>query len=160
MATHLNAKHLQGLTGGAIAFTEPSGSAITGYVSPNLQGCDWSHKGEVEKVLNQAGNTGSLIVTDEYIEMTFDYVPQGTSDANARKSAATPALLSKAAISGLPIIQIGSFADGLNTNGATTQPWIYEGDGGGSGKAKEKWDGKITLRRYVDITSAAAYFTA
>jgi hypothetical protein len=68
-----------------------------------------------------------------------------------------PEPLSKAAITGLPIIQIGTFADGLNTNGANTQPWIYEGDGGIAGKAKEKWDGKITLRRYKDILAAAAY---
>lgn len=160
MATHLNAKLLQGLTGGTIAFTQPNGAAITGYVSPNLQSLRYSHKGEIKKVPTQGGNTGALVACDEFIELTFDFIPQGTSDANARESASVPELLSTGQVSGLPIIQIGSFADGLNTNGASTQPWIYEGDADGGGAAKEVWDGKITLRRYVSIASGAAWFTA
>lgn len=163
MSTFFNGKMLQSLTGGTIVFTEPpasgsgAGSTIAGYVSPNLQNLDLLHKGDVDLVPNQAGQIASLIVTDEWIELVFDYFPQGTDDTNARASATLPKIGSKAAITGLPIVQIGSFADGLNTNGSSTQPWIYLGDGGVGGHAKEKWDGKITLRRYVNITSAAAY---
>lgn len=156
MATFLNGKLLLGVPG-TITFTTPAGSAITGYVSPNLQGLSAGHKAEVARIPNSSGQTTALIVTDEWIELTFDYIPQGTSDANARASGTLPPILSKAAVAGLPIIQIGAFADGLNTDGSTTQPWIYEGDGGIEGKAKEHWDGKITLRRYVNIASTAAY---
>lgn len=159
MATFLNGVNLQGLTNGAIAFTQPSGTVISGYVSPNLQGLDIKHDGTIDRVPNQAGQTASLMVTDEWLELTFDYFPQGSSAANAKKSAILPELLSKAAITGLPIFQIGAFADALNTDGASTQPWVYEGGGGYSGKAKEKWDGKITLRRYVAIASGATYVT-
>lgn len=155
---HVNAKLQQGLVGGTIAFTQPSGTSITGYVSPNLQGLAASHKATVDRIPNQGGRTGALIINDEYIELTFDYFPQGSTDAASRASATLPEPGSKAAVSGLPIIQIGTFVDGLNTNGSSTQPWIYEGEGGDvSGKAKEKWDGKISLRRYTDIPSGAAY---
>lgn len=159
MSTFLNGVLLQGLTGGAIAFTQPSGTAMTGYVSPNLQGFSLNHKGEIDRVPNQGGVTSTLIITDEWIELTFDYFPQGTTAANAKLSAWIPELGSKAAVSGLPIIKIGTFADGLNTNGGSTQPWIYEGDGGLDGKAKEKYDGKITLRRYVGILTGSTYTT-
>ena len=163
MSTHFNGKHVQSLTGGAIVFTEPpasgsgAGSTIAGYVSPNFQNLDVLHKGDVDLVPNQAGQISSLIVTDEWIELTFDYFPQGTDDTNARASATLPKIGSKAAITGLPIVKLGSFTDGLNTDGASTQPWIYLGDGGVAGHAKEKWNGKITLRRYVAISSAASY---
>ena len=162
MSTHVNLRSLQGLTGGTIAWTVPesdgdpaAGAALAGYVSPNLQGFALSHKCEVEKIPNQSGNTASMIITDEYLEITWDYIPQGTNRANALAAAQLPPPGSKGEIEGLPIIKIGNFTDGLNTDGASTQPWIYEGDGGLDGKVKEHWDGKITLRRYRDIPSDA-----
>lgn len=166
--TTLNGVPLQGLTGGLIRFLTPTnssvGSSLAGYVSPNLQGLDFSHKGEVSKISDQGGATAVLYVCDEWIELTFDYIPQGTTSANAKLSAQIPPLLSKAEICGLPVIPIGSFADGLNTHtaafagdAASTQPWIYEGDGGGTGKHKEHWDGKITLRRYTNILKTSTF---
>jgi hypothetical protein len=166
MATHLAKRLIQGIgaysggspgtfAAGTIAWKNPDGTAFApgaGYVSPNLQGLDYSHKGKVDKILNQAANTGALVITDEYIELSFDYIPQGTSDATARAAAAVPPLGSSATITNLPIIQIGTFADALNAAN-----WIYEGDGGGSGKiGSPNWDGKISLRRYVDITTPTA----
>jgi hypothetical protein len=152
----IGARNLQGLTGGTIVIKGTDGAPIAGYVSPNLQGFDLTHKATVDRVANQSGNTASLIITDEFIQITFDFIPQGTSLANALKSATIPPPGATAAITGLPIIPIGSFADGLNTDGTSTQPWIYETDAGVNGKAKEKWEGKITLTRYVGITSGTA----
>lgn len=156
MSLHLAARNIQGLAGGTIAFKNPDGSSIAGYVSPNLQGLDISHKASVDRVPNQSGDTGCIIITDEYIEVAFDFFPQGSTLTFALASAQIPQAGASAQISGLPIIKLGPFADGLNTNGATTNPWIYEADGGLNGKAKEKWDGKITMRRYVAITNATA----
>lgn len=166
--TTLNGVPIQGLLGGLIRWVTPTntttGTALSGYVSPNLQGLNFSHKGEVAKIPDQAGRTATLIVTDEWIELTFDVIPQADTLANAKLSGTMPPLLSKAEICGLPIIPIGSFADGLNTHtaafagdGTSTQPWVYEGDGGADGKAKEHWDGKITLRRYTQILKASTY---
>jgi hypothetical protein len=167
--TTLNGVPIQGLNGGLIRFKNPDGATgtlIGGYVSPNLQGLDFSHKGEVTRIPDQSGATAVLYVCDEWIELTFDFIPQGSSSANAKISAQLPKILAKAEVCGLPVIPIGSFADGLNTHtanfagaGSSTQPWIYEGDGGGNGKAKEHWDGKITLRRYTGIDTGAAYVT-
>lgn len=165
--TTLNGVPLQGLSGGTIRCKNPdssTGTLVSGYVSPNLQGLDFNHKGEIARIPDQSGQTATLIVTDEWIELTFDFIPQGATLANAKLSAQVPQLLAKFEICGLPIIPIGSFADGLNTHtsafggdAASTQPWIYEGDSGGSGKAKEHWDGKLTLRRYVGIPKTSVY---
>jgi hypothetical protein len=171
--TTLNGVPLQGLLGGILRWKSPTnssvGTAISAYVSPNLQGLDFSHKGEVSKIADQGGATAVLYVCDEWIELTFDYIPQGATSADAKNAATIPPLLSKAEICGLPVIPIGSFADGLNTHtgtatsspfggdAASTQPWVYEGDGGGSGKNKEHWDGKITLRRYTGILKTSTY---
>lgn len=164
----LNGVPIQGMTGGMIRFKTPHdgqvGDALAGYVSPNLQGVSFNHKGDVGNIPNQGGAKATLYVTDEWIELTFDYIQMGSTTANALASAQLPPLLSKAEICGLPVFPIGSFADGLNTHtanfaapGTSTQPWIYEGDGDGSGKAKEHWDGKLTLRRYLNIPSSATY---
>lgn len=156
MSLFINARNLQGLTGGTIAIKNPDGTALSGYVSPNIQSISAGHKASVDRVPNQSGNTGALIITDEYIELAFDFIPQGTSLTNAKASASVPQAGSSAAITGFPIIRLGPFADGFNTDGASTQPWIYEADGSLDGHAKEKWDGKLTLRRYTDITLATA----
>lgn len=151
MSLFLNKRNLQGLTGGTITLKQPDGSAYSGYVSPNLQGLEVAHKATSDKVANQSGNTGAIIITDEYLEVTFDFIPEGTSLANALASARIPQPGSTAVIAGLPVIPMGTFTDGLNASS-----WIYEADAGVNGKAKEHWDGKITLRRYVDITAPAA----
>ena len=155
---HFQTRNIQGLSGGTMQLFDTDGTTQIGtsYVCPNLQALDVTHKAEYEEIPNQAGATGSLIITNEWIEITFDTIPQGTNDANARNSAAIPPAGATARITGLPIIRIGPFADGLNTNGASTQPWFYLGDGGLGGAAKEHWNGKITLRRYPAITTAAA----
>lgn len=155
MASHLNKRQLHGIAG-TVTFKNPDGTAIAGYVCPNIQGLEFSHKGKVEKIPDQSGNTGAIIAFDDYIEVTFDFIPQGTSEANARTSALIPQLLATATITGFPIIKLGPFTDGLNTDGGSTQPWIYEGDGSGSGNAESHWTGKVTLRRYVSITNTAA----
>lgn len=168
--TTLNGIPLQGLEGGLVRFKTPTnGSTGTasgaGYVSPNLQGLDFSHKGEVKKIRNQAGQFATIMITDEWIELTFDYIPQSDTLANAKLAAVIPPLGSKFEICGLPVFAIGNFVDGLNTHtanfaapGTSTQPWIYEGDGGGGGKAEpEPWNGKLTLRRYYNIPSTATY---
>lgn len=155
MSQHLVKRHLQGLTGGTITLVNPDGSAITGYVSPNLQGLNYSHKAQVDRVPNQSGNTGSLIIRDDMLEITFDFFPQGTNAANAALSALVPAAGASAVIAGLPVIQLGGFADAFNSDA-----WIYEGDANGTGSATEKWTGQITLRRYKDITNPVAVAAA
>jgi hypothetical protein len=151
---HLGARHLTGLVF-AIAFVNPSGTSFAGYVQPNLTGMDLGHKGKVDRIINGAtGNTGSLLISDEMIEVTFDYVPEGTSIANALASAWIPEIGAVGTITTAPVIKIGLFADAFNC-----AAWIYEGDATLSGKPEEKWNGKIPLRRYVSITVPAAITT-
>jgi hypothetical protein len=169
MSTSLNNAILQGLTGGELRWKTPTDGTVgtdigSAWVSPNLQGCDVSHHAEIIKLPNQAGQTATILITDEWIEVTFDYIQQGSTTANSIKSALLPPPGSKAEICGFPVIKIGNFADGLNTHtsgfsgdATSTQPWIYEADAGINGKAKENWDGKVTLRRYIAILKTSTY---
>ena len=156
MATHLGKRHIQGLAGILLTLKNPNGTTLSGYVSPNLQSLKLGHKANNKKILNQSGNTGSIIGTDEYAELTFDFVPQGNNDAAARANAGVPQNLGSGTVTGAPIIAFGPFTDVLNTNGVNTQPWIYEAEANLDGKLQEEWGGSITLRRYPDITSGTA----
>lgn len=158
-ATHRGNAHVQGLNTdvayGAIAFTNPDGTSFAGYVSPNLQSFQLKPSAKTDKIAGQDGYTTGLMGSDEMLEMTFDFIPEGDSKTHALASAGFPGHLASAQITGLPIIAIGPFADALNTNGASAQPYFFEMDAQLNGKAVGYWDGTITLRRYRKITSAA-----
>ncbi len=151
MAKLIGLGHIFSMTGGALGIT-----ALSGYISPNLTTLKVKHGAEVDRIRAQTGDTASAIYSDEYLECTFDFIPEGTTIANAILSAGIPPAGSGVTITGLPIIHLGPFTDGLNTNAANTQPWIYEADGNQNGNSEKKWDGSMTLRRYIGITSATA----
>lgn len=151
MSTQVGLGHIFSMTGAALGIT-----GLAGYISPNLQTLKVKHGAEIDRIKAQTGNTTSLISSDEYLECTFDFIAEGSTIANAKLSMGIPPALSGVTVTGLPIIAMGPFTDGLNTNGANTQPWIYEADGSGNGNADKKWDGTLTLRRYPFITSATA----
>jgi hypothetical protein len=159
-AAQVGAAHIQGLkvgtsAFGAITFTNPDGTSMSGYVSPNLTSAQIKPSAKTEKVAGQDGYTSSLYGCDEMLEMTFDLIYEGDTIAHAISSAGLPQHLASAGITGFPVIPLGPFADGINTNGATTQPWFYESDAQVNAK-NPFWDGSVTLRRYRKITSAAA----
>lgn len=155
MSTLLGTGQIRTLTGAALGCT-----ALTGYVSPNMQSLKANHKADVKTTKGQNGKTTTAYYSDEQIELTFDVIPEGTTPGSAiveaKKSAGLPAVGSAFTITGLPIIVIGAFTDGLNTNGTSTQPWIYEGGGTISGEADEKWTLSLPLKRYEGITSGTA----
>lgn len=154
MATHIGKAQIVGLSGAALGM-----ASVTGYVSPNMQSLKVGHQAEVERIKNQVGEVTTLISSGDYIECSFDFIPEGGTStdntiAKAKLSASLPATLAAVTITGLPIIQVGPFTDALNTNPGNTQPWIYEGGGELSGPNSTKWTLTFTLRRYINITSA------
>lgn len=157
MATQVGRGHVVGVTVGTFVFTNPDASSLSGTISYDERSLRVSHNGTITNVKDEDGDTVQLTATDEMLECTFTFIPYGTSIANARASAQAPDLLAAAAITGLPVIAMGSFADCLNTDSGSTQPWIYEGgwelNGTGDG---EPWTATCTLRRYPGITSGAA----
>lgn len=128
------------------------GTYLSGYISPNLQSAKVVHSADNKTTKSQAGITTTKYYVDEALEMTWDFVPEGTTIANAIKSAQLPKVGSPVVISGLPVIAMGAFADALNTGSG--QPWIYEGNSGPSAPHDDKWTQNMILRRYEGITSA------
>ena len=129
---------------------------ISGYVSPNITSPRLSHREPGNKeVLSQVGEVGGKIfVQDDVLEASIDFIPEGNSLANARKSASLPVVGSAVTITGFPIIQVGAFTDAWNTD-VVTSPWFYEGGGTINGNPNsENWTMTLPIRRYKNIASA------
>jgi hypothetical protein len=140
--------HIHGLSGAALGV-----ASLSGYVSPNLQSLRLSHKGKIDEIEGQIGEVTGFIATDDAVECDFDYIPEGSSIANAKLSAGIATNGAPHTITGLPIIAVGRFTDVFNTNGANTQPWFYMGDADVNGPHETKWTARIRLKRYINITS-------
>lgn len=154
-ATQIGKGRIRGLSGGAISAKDGSDVLLSGYVSPNLQSLRVSHQADVKRGLDQDGDIASLSASGEFLECQFDIVPEGSTIANAKKSAGLPPILGTFEISGLPIIAMGAFTDALNTDDANTQRWVYEGDGEINVLAEDDATMSLTLRRYPNMTGTA-----
>lgn len=154
MATHLGKRHMQGLVGFTLTFFQPNGTQISGTAAlASIQSLKLGHKADNKKVKNLAGNDGSILGLNEYLEAQFEFVPTGANDTEARANAGMPQNLATATVSGAPVIIAGPFTDALNTD---TRRWIYEADANVDCKIDDVWGGTITLRRYPDITATQA----
>lgn len=152
MAVQQGKGQIYGLAGGTIAFTAPSGSAISGYITPDLQTLRVTHGGiKVDEIKGQDGEYNAFIVSGEKFECEFTYIPQGTTVANAKLSAQLPPIGSSGVLSGLPVIIMGSVADVFNTG-----VWYYQGGGSTSAPNDTNWTGTFTLVRYPGITTTTA----
>ena len=97
------------------------------------------------------------------ITLTVNFIPSGTSVANALLAASLPDVNGTCVISGAPVIEVGGYVDALNAPGSPgTGPggrWIYAGGGSIKTTQTGKATGTITLKRYsgmgVTITGAA-----
>ncbi len=131
-------------------------ASLAGYVSPNITAPKIVHREPGNKeVLTQVGEVGGKIfILDDVLEATIEFIPEGTTKANALLSGGLPVPGSPVTISGMPIQVVGSFADAWNTNGGSTQPWFYEGGGAINGNPNsENWTMTLPLKRYKNITS-------
>ena len=151
MSTQLGTGHIHSLTGGAIGI-----ASLSGYVSPNMQSLRVSHKADKQAIKGLTGKTTGLIFEDDTIEVEIEFIPEGTTIANAKKAAGIPAAGAAVTMTGLPIIAAGGFTDALNTDAGNTQPWIYEGDGTINAKNDGAWTATLKLMRYLSITSGTA----
>jgi hypothetical protein len=154
MANQIGKGHIFGFETGAFTC-----STLSGYVSPKPETLRLTHTAEVERIKSQTtGNTDSLISHDEALECTFDVIAEGTSFANAKKSAGLPAPLSGFGITGLPIIEVGAWTDAFNvtTGGVLGNPWVYEGGGTINGFIDGKWTLSLPMKRYPGIANVTA----
>jgi hypothetical protein len=154
MATQINKGHVFGLSGVAIDLKDSAGTTISGYVSPNIQSLRLVDNGDADVIKDQAGEIGSYIFSGQYLECTVNFIPEGTTIANAKKSAAIPTMGSGMLVTGMPIIQVGAFTDAWNTNSGNTQPWIHFPSGNLDHANDQKLMASYTYRRAIGVTSA------
>ncbi len=155
MATQLAKGHIYSLSGAALTADSGNWATMTAsYVSPNLQSLRVTHNAEVDRIRGQTGRYQSLIGDAEMLECEFTVIPEGATIANAKTSATLPQVLECFAITGLPVIAMGEFADALNVGAAPNNSvWVYEGGGSINGTNTEKWTMTLPLKRYKDITA-------
>lgn len=137
--------YIHSLTGAAAAIT-----ALSGYVSPNMQSLRAGHSADSKMIKSQAGKIAGGIYENDFLECTIEFIPEGSTIANAKLSAGLPAAGSGVTLSGLPVIVCGGIADALNGL------WIYEAGGSINGSADGEWTATLPLKRYPLITSATA----
>lgn len=141
MGTLLGRGQIQRLTGGTIA------NAVAGYVSPNLQSLRLRHAGDKKTTKNQSGDTSAAYYSDQMLELEIDFIPEGTTIADAKKAAYSPAPGDAVTLSGLPVINKGGFTDALNS-----ALWIYE-ESTDNGTNDGHWTGGMKIVRHLGITS-------
>lgn len=130
-----------------------------GWVSPIVSGLSVSHQAEVDTVKNESGEVVAVIGHGEYLEATFEFIPSGSSLANARLAGRLWPLGASVVTAGFDVVKMGPFADGLNVAGGSapeTSRWIYMG--GASERLSS--DGHATvsvpLKRYPGIVGGTA----
>lgn len=154
MATQIGKGHIHGLDDG----TPLAQADLSGYVSPKIETLRLSHGSDVDRIKGGQGNSEAAIYQDEFLECTFEVIPQGTTIANAKKAAGLPQPGQGFTTSGMEVIEIGSWADALNVTVGDpgANPWIYEGGGSINGFTDQKWSLSLPLRRYRSISSVTA----
>jgi hypothetical protein len=157
MANQINKGHVFGLSSVAILLLQSDGtSTLSGYVQPNLQSLRLVDNGDVDVIKDQAGEIGSYIFSGQYLECSINFIPEGTTLANAKKSATGPVLGSGMKISGMPVIAMGAFTDAWNTDSGNTQPWVHFPSSNLDHGNDQKAMGSYTFRRAIGVTSAAS----
>lgn len=141
--------HIDGITG-TIAFTNPDGSALSGYISPNIQSLRVTHAGKLDEIKGQDGEYNSFLIAGEKFECEFNFIPEGTTKANARAAAQMPKLGSAGTLTGLAVIPMGSVAD------VFAGVWYYLGGGTDNGVHDNVWTGSFTLHRYPSVSTTTA----
>ena len=147
MATQVGKAQIYSLSGTTLAGTN---LVAIGFINPLFQSLRTSHvQNDHREIKNSAGEIAAKIFcTDDVVDCTFEYIPSGTSQDNAKLSAGILVQGLGVTISGLPLRVFGSFSDVYNS-----ALWIYEG--GASDNLSNTGEMTITLplRRYKNITS-------
>jgi len=142
-----------GLSGALLDTT--SGTYYTAKI--NIQSVRVSTNGELDQIVAQDGDIKGLIATGDFLEATFEVIPEGATQADALTGCRIPARLKAFSASGFGNIPLGPFLNsGINTTGSSvtdTQPWIFI-SGDINGPANGKWSMTWVMRRFPSITNS------
>ena len=132
----------------------------------NLQSVRVSTNGEVDQIVGQSGEIESVMFTGDFLEASFEVIPEGATLANAYLGCAIPQRGTRFTATGfgtkpdgtITLVPIGPFLNsGVNSSGTSvtdTQPWVFisgELNAGVNGK----WTASWTMRRYPNVTVSA-----
>lgn len=143
----------------ALTIYDLAGGVITS-AAANYRNLRAMHSADVKRIKNQLGQFAAFINAEDGVEVTFDFIAQGsnrtnsggTFNASAQSSARMPPVLSKVVVANAPVIRMGFLADALNAPGTTgTWPFIYFGGGSINGESEDAWSGSITVARFIGL---------
>lgn len=154
MANTQGSKYVFGSPATLALYDAAGALVVTGYVSPDIESYDITHEADTEEVRNSAGEVVGHIGYNNRLTLTVNFIPSGTSTANALLSATLPDVNGTCIISGAPVIKIGGYTDAINA--ATGNRWIYAGGGSIKTTQTGKATATITLKRYTNITVSGA----
>jgi hypothetical protein len=154
MANTQGSKYVFGSPATLALYDAAGALVVTGYVSPDIESYDITHEADTEEVRNSAGEVVGHIGYNNRLTLTVNFIPSGTSTANALLSASLPDVNGTCVITGAPVIKIGGYADAINA--ATGNRWIYAGGGSIKTTQTGKATATITLKRYTNLTASGA----
>lgn len=154
MANTQGTKYVFGSPATLALYDAAGALVVTGYVSPDLESYDITHEADTEEVRNSAGEVVGHIGYNNRLTLTVNFIPSGTSTANALLAASLPDVNGTCVITGAPVIEIGGYTDAINA--ATGNRWIYAGGGSIKTTQTGKATGTITLKRYANLTASGA----
>ncbi len=138
-------------------------TGVAAYVAPQIKAPQLVEEpSAISRLKNALGLVIGLIDPNDCIlKCTYTFLPCGAAGgttADARKAASLPQH-GPFGITGLPIIQVGLFADAFNSVvGDAGAPWFYSGEGEITGaEDAQAWSGSLTLYRFFNITGASAW---
>lgn len=125
---------------------------IAGYVQPTAESLAIGPIAEQRELVGADGEVNSVRTTRFGLECTITFRPEGTTFDNAQLSAAMPAVGYTAAISGMHVIQIGSFADAWNvTQNSSNSMWHVTSVSQLSGGSQDPATYSVTMRRWAGV---------
>ena len=153
MANQIGRGIITGFAGAAV-LTWPDASTLSGTITRNTESLEVSTNANLREQENSSNEVTSLLGSRDYLECSWNFVPDGATISAAVISGAVPQSGTGMAVSGFPIIKMGPFSDGLNTNAGNTQPWIVQPGARIVGSKEGPWAVQFSARRYIGITSA------
>lgn len=133
---------------------------VTGYISPEIESYDITGECDTEEVRNGNGEVVGHITYNNRLTLTVNFVPVGNNATEATallerlKGCSLPQGNGTVAITGAPVINVGGYADAINTGSGGR--WIYAGGGSIKTTQTGKATGTITLKRFPAISAGAA----
>lgn len=151
-------KFIGGAPATLVLYGADGSAVVSGYVSPLMEGQDFTHNADSELIRNSLGEVVGVISYNDNLELTVSFIPAATDTiANAKLAASLPDAGGTVVISGAPVVEMGGYADALNA--ATGNRWIYKG--GGTMKTTATGVARMTLPlvRYAGVTASGAATT-